>query len=127
MFNNTPPQKCMLIVLSLGLMFLTGCATQTLNLSSIEQATSTETGTLKHFEESSYTVYMLFDLIPVSPATVEEIMKKVNPQHKPVVNLKITSQANVWTVLVNLLNGGVVDRGIIVSLNRITVEGDIVE
>jgi hypothetical protein len=127
MRRSLPPKMQMLLVFSLGVVILAGCAAQNLNLSTIEQATSTESGKLKHFEESSYTVYMLFDLIAVSPATVDEIMEEVNPNHKPVVNLKITSQANFLTVLVNLLNGGIVDRGVIVSLNRITVEGDIVE
>jgi hypothetical protein len=43
------------------------------------------------------------------------------------VNVKVTSQADILATFVNLLNGGVIDRGVLISLNKVTVEGDIVE
>jgi uncharacterized lipoprotein YajG len=111
----------------LGSLLLTGCATQQLDLSKIQQATPTTGQQTTHFKESSYSVYMLLDLIPVRKATVDDIVLKANPANKPVANLKVTSKADVGAVLVNLLNGGIIDRGVIVSLNKVTVEGDIVE
>jgi hypothetical protein len=104
-----------------------GCATQRLDLSRIKQADPAKQTKLTHFEESGYSVYMLFDLIPVSPVTVDELMARANPGKYPVANLQIKSKENIWATLVNILNGGVIDRGIIVSLNNVTVEGDIVQ
>ena len=70
---------------------------------------------------------MLFDLVEVSPADVSLMMQEVNPENKPVVNLTVTSEADPLAVLVNLLNGGVIYRGVFVSLNKLTIEGDIIE
>ena len=105
---------------------LPGCVSQTLDLSGIPQASPKNTANLQHFSESSYSVYMLFDLVAVSPADIGEMMRRANPNNRPVANLKITSQADVWATLLNILNGGIIDRGVIVSLNKVTVEGDIV-
>ncbi len=104
-----------------------GCATQRINLTNIKQGDPAKQTKLTHFEESGYSVYMLFDLIPVSPVTVDQLMEKANPGKYPVVNMQVTSKENVWASLLNILNGGAIDRGVIVSLNNVTVEGDIVQ
>ena len=119
--------KIFLIVILLSTFLTIGCAKQMLNLSTIEQGKHGASLNLKHFKESSYTVYMLFDLVTVSPAKVEKILQKVNPDNKPVINLKIISEADALSAFVNILNGGAIDRGVIISLNKVTVEGDIVD
>lgn len=106
---------------------MTGCATQTIDLSRVKQGDPAQQTNLRHFKESGNSVYMLLDLIPVSPVSVDELVAGANPDNKPVVNLKITSQEDVVGFLVNLLNGGIIDRGVIVSMNNVTVEGDIVQ
>ena len=110
-----------------GMILLNGCVTQRIDLRSIKQASSTSTASTKHFKKSGYGIYMLFDLVPVKKARVEQLMKAANPRNKPVRNLKVTSQADILATLVNLLNGGVIDRGVIFSLNKLTIEGDLVE
>ena len=111
---------------TLDLSGISHCASQTLDLSGISQVSPQNGADLEHFRESSYSVYMLFDLIDVSPAHVGEMMRRANPENRPVANLKIISRADVWATLLNILNGGLMDRGIIVSLNKVTIEGDMV-
>ena len=117
----------LLLQVSLCAVLSTGCVTQRLDLSNVNQGKASPGKKTTHFKESSYSVYMLLDLIPVRKTTVDAIVRKANPENKPVANLKVTSQADVGAVVVNLLNGGIIDRGVIVSLNKVTVEGDIVE
>ena len=116
----------LLTVVLMGIILLNGCITQCIDLKSIKQAPSARAASTKSFKKSSYGFYMLFDLVPVKKARVEQIMKVANPQNKPVKNLRVTSQADILTVLLNLLNGSVIDRGVIFSLNKLTVEGDLV-
>jgi hypothetical protein len=120
-------KKIFLVLCLLMLCCMIGCAKQSLQLSSIKQANPGEGQTVTPFKESSYTVYMLLDLITVSETNVVDVIQKANPENKPVRNLKITSQADPLAAFVNILNGGVIDRGVIVSLNKVTVEGEIVE
>jgi hypothetical protein len=108
-------------------LLLTGCVTQRINLRTIKQAPSAPVANATHFQQSSYSIYLLLDLIPVKRASVETIMNRVNPQNKPVANLKVYSRENGLASVVNWLNGGIVDRGVIISLNKVTVEGDLIE
>ena len=113
-----------LLALITSSVLFTGCATQTIDLSQIKQGKPT--GNLQHFKESGTSVYMLLDLVDVSPVAADELVAKANPEGKPVTNLKVTSEEGPLAVLVNILNGGIIDRGVIISLNNVTVEGDIV-
>lgn len=106
---------------------IVGCATQRIDFSNIKQGDTSKQTNLIHFKESGNSVYMLLDLIKVSPVTVDQLMARVNPENRPVVNLIVTSKAGGWATLLNFLNGGFPERGIIVSLNTLTVEGDIVQ
>ena len=106
---------------------VTGCATQTLDLSHMQQGEPSKQANLTHFKESGNSVYMLLDLVKVSPVTVDELVARANPGNRPVTNLKVSSKEDGWGFLVNILNGGIPDRGVIVSLNNVTVEGDIVQ
>ena len=109
-------------------MILTsGCATQRIDLTSVQQGTVTSQSQLRHFEQSRYSMYTLFDLVPLRKARVEDMMAKVNPQNKPVANLTVTSKENGLAAVVNLLNGGVIDRGVLFSLNQVTIKGDILK
>jgi hypothetical protein len=116
----------MLGCLVVGALLSGGCVTQKIDLRNITQGTQIQPG-VRHFEQSSYSIYLLFDLIPVKRADVTAIMRVANPQNKPVVNLSVTSQANVLATIVNILNGGIIDRGVIISLNKVTVEGDLID
>ena len=109
------------------MVLLSGCATQRIDLRSVQQGKVTSKSQVHHFEKSRYSMYTLVDLVPLRKARVEKMMEKVNPQNKPVANLKVTSRANWLAAVVNLLNGGAVDRGVLFSLNKVTIEGDIVE
>jgi len=104
-----------------------GCATQSLDFSKIKTSDPSKQSNLVHFKESGHSVYMLLDLIEVSPITVEQLLARANPENRPVINLTVTSEAGGWATLLNILNGGIPDRGIIVSLNTVTVEGDLVQ
>lgn len=106
---------------------LSGCVTQNIDLSNVKQASPAKGAKLTHFKESGHSVYMVLDLIEVSPVSVDELMARANPGNRPVANLQVTSSEGVLATVVNLLNGGVIDRGLIVSLNKLTVEGDIVQ
>lgn len=110
-----------------GSILTTGCVTQRINLSTIKQAPAASAAGMTHFQKSSYSMYMVFDLIPVKRASVEAIMKNVNPQNKPVANLKVSSRADSLATLINFLNGDLYYRGLIFSMNKVTVEGDLAE
>jgi uncharacterized lipoprotein YajG len=127
METNARSRRILLVGLLAGLFLATACVTQHIDLRNVEQAASSSGGRLRRFEKSGYSFYVLLDLIPVKDAQVENLLKKVNPDGKPVLNLKITSSEDIVATLVNLLNGGIIDRGIIFSLNKVTVEGDVVE
>lgn len=117
-----------LLILSALCFFIScGCVRQRIDLTAISQGTHGGSVSLRHFRTSAYSVYVLFDLVEVSPADVSLMMQEVNPENKPVVNLTVTSEADPLAVLVNLLNGGVIYRGVFVSLNKLTIEGDIIE
>jgi hypothetical protein len=120
-------RKAAPIAILFSILLLGACATQRVDLSTVKQGPADAGTNLKHFKASGYTVYMLFDLVPVHQATVESVLADVNPEGKPVVNLKVTSQEDPLACVLNLLNGGAADRGVLVSLNKLTVEGDIVE
>jgi len=75
------------------------------------------------FENSGYTWCVLFDLIPVREVTTDQLIAEVNPEKLPIESLEVTSQQDILGVLLNLLNGGIIDRGVIVSLNKVSVRG----
>ena len=108
-----------LAALACALLAASGCIAQKVDLPRIRpEATPGE-----EFENSGYSVYVLFDLIPVKRASTEALIAEVNPDNKPIQSLTVTSQADPVAVLVNIVNGGIIDRGVLVSLNKLNVKG----
>lgn len=125
--NNRVALAAIIVTFIVVSSLMTGCATQTLDFSRMTQGDPLKREKLTHFKESGHSVYMLLDLIEVSPVTVDQLIARANPDNRPVINLSVTSSEGGWATLLNILNGGVIDRGVIVSLNTITVEGDIIQ
>lgn len=96
-----------------------GCATQRIEF----PAVSADLPAGEEFENSGYTWYLLFDLVPVKKAKVQDLIAEVNPRNLAVQSVEVTSEEDPLATLVNILNGGVIDRGVIVSLNKVTVRG----
>ncbi|MFQ5506405.1 MAG: hypothetical protein ACE5F1_16670 [Planctomycetota bacterium] len=106
------------LLLVLG-MFLQGCITQSLALPALDA--DGEPG--EAFENSGYSAYVLFDLIKVSEASVTDLIAEVNPERRPIHSVKVTSQQDFLSWFLNILNGGIIDRGVLFSMNKVTVKG----
>ena len=96
-----------------------GCATQRVDIPAMQP----DAAPGEEFENSGYTCYVLFDLVTVHRAEVEKLIAAVNPQNLPVQSLEVDSSEDILATLVNILNGGVIDRGVVFSLNRLSVKG----
>jgi hypothetical protein len=107
------------VAVALCALILSGCAVQRVHL----PALANETGGGRSFENSGYTWYVLFDLVPVREVTTDQLIAEVNPEKLPIESLEVTSEQDFFGVLLNLLNGGIIDRGVIVSLNKVSVKG----
>ncbi len=106
-------------ILGLCGLMLSGCAVQHLHMPPM----ASETGTGAAFHNSGYTWYVLLDLIPVREVTTDQLIAEVNPEKLPIESLQVTSQQDFFGVLLNVLNGGILDRGLLVSLNKVSVKG----
>jgi len=102
-----------------ALALSTGCATQHLDI----PATEPDLPAGEAFENSGYSWYVLIDLVTVSETKVQELIAEVNPMNLPVKDVEVTSNEDWLASLVNILNGGTADRGLIVSMNRVKVRG----
>ena len=118
----TNTRRALLLLVGLAILSLlsVGCVNQTLRMPELKANAAPG----EKFENSDYSVYLLFDLIKVSEAKVPELIAEVNPDKKAVQSVEVTSSENWLAWLVNILNGGIIDRGIIVSLNHVKVEGN---
>ncbi len=104
---------------TLWVLMFSGCAAQHLHMPPM----ANDTGAGQAFHNSGYTWYVLLDLIPVREVTTDQLIAEVNPEKLPIESLEVTSQQDFFGVLLNLLNGGIIDRGVLVSLNKVSVKG----
>lgn len=127
--HRKPWPTLRLAALALAGLTLGGCVTQRINLAAVPQAPPnlSPQAQLRHFKETTQGIYLLFDTIPVKRARVQDAMAEHNPEGKPVANLKVTSRGGSLAALLSLGTGLVLNRGLLISLNQLVVEGDVVE
>jgi hypothetical protein len=111
-------KKTLPLLLALA-VFLPGCITQTLTLPALDP--NGEPGA--EFENSGYSMYVLFDLVNVKEAGVADLVAAVNTDNKTIHSIEVTSQGDWLSTVLNFINGGVVDRGVLFSMNKVTVKG----